>query len=1787
MGKQKGSSATSGTRKKHARKAAGEDASTSGQPQAGRGKAVGGKGVKGKGKKNAEPRVKAYIPPVKPQALQQDPVDVLRLATSLPPDLLVIFRKLTKKDAITRRRALEELITGWVEKVTAVGGDEDEQEAALASLEIALPAWCYHFPALILHPSRRVRFLAATIQASFLEVPILRDSLWAFMKNSMVITRLEGYYGAWMISAHDIDRQVSQVAQTTWNLALQSFGPTRDGSDGSDTDREFIPQLESFLLHAIMHPQSLYTGFYPASATGHQAHPASGSQSPNIPDDASITDRGDATRIKQAKAQGSAAGDALERVRIGESEEERATDRDARIRIAALAALKSHIDSGLSSFTSTKSAEEEEEQRIKDLFRNPEFWSILYPGKIPPYVDEQSFEGFGMDQPGIRRSGWTLVHLLASNHLDRIQDMLQIISSAVLRSIWIEPDAGVRAWSRDGLLTWLSKVPEAWNLACLPKHRDDDAETSDEEEDAAKETNSPENVPYQEFLQFLRLGCGGSATSFYPAIVVVVSKLPESLFPLDRSDIFNLFDALWAAVDGHTLHVLERGSAPVMAFTNAHLETLVLITGRLHQRHTQAPPSEGTSGSQLKEDVVRTQAGLIWKYFVSRKLVARSDEFGMAIGKALLRILNIEPRLFDCAWEVIASSVDSIYDDPTSQGPVNIDFGTLFKSIFTTISPTSRRHDVVTLFARLTAKSLRAILKPGISGSHLYVDHLELMMQNLPDVIQDDPSLANGLQDMLSQQISLLSTCLSPHDFSRIVVAYLVTLQGNSERRLEHWHSVLSLVGNTETPEARKIHPKIVHELLVATTTEQFRDLRGSGELNGLLPVLLEQNSKDLIAEIIRGHGRLLSEEGLELCTTILSSQVEEASSHVLRQADYQMADFVDDAIEVLSIMRDVAPNIIHRLRSTLSGPLFVLQCIYPLLDGDTDTPTALSFWNANDRDVALNSLVQEMRSWMVDPEVCVSSEILTRAAMMLGDNDASWVLASIFPSRETLEQLFEEESATASIQILAGNDLLVPEEDSDDPRSYIFDSQQLSSYARLAWAMTCLIATDRQVAKSNMWMLKHSLLLQQMADDRLRASNVDASPLGPAIAPGFLTRIVETVQVLNVYLFSDLSSSELPHTPIIQAIETTTASVDTEATGFIIDLCNSSVALDYPKVARIVRSVLSHAFRGVSNQDADKWLSLARKLLRKARNTGLAIVSSIVGTGVESPLLTRLRNEAASDLAVIPAAKANTEGSSQLQLLLVLAPPLDSDTTFIPAQRAVMTIQNIEKWISSDEDIEPVIESRTIALLCHLAPILQSVVGRHWDFAFDLIENTLENSSLEDSESLVQLSRALDLISIVIQFGSTNKQLNAVWSTRRTTILRLVRDLISAPKELHLSGLLREDCRSRAIDILQDPPEGIIEAESLSKMVYLLQVPSLKTQKGAYPLVRSAAQKFSEKIVLEVGLNPTGEVDARLPLELMSLVSVAGLWDDEKEDWNEDMDQAHARFGTLLGWMVVLDAFENTSFRVRSSYVEQLRNSEIIQNALIPGICDLLQLGKPGKKPIKLDLWEVDNFIVSLYEHESARVLAAHVYYRALTAIPSLIRTWWTDCKDRQLSNAFATSTATYFSPVLVTSELSNLRDPSGANGREKLEDESLSIKVSQAISEVGVVYLVDEQQMEMAVKLPSEYPLKPVEVRDIRRVGVAEDKWRGWLFAVQQIVNSQNGHIADALALFKKNVTLHFEGQVECAICYSIISVTDLQLPTKPCKTCKNRFHASCLYKWFKSSSSSSCPLCRSDIF
>lgn len=82
-----------------------------------------------------------------------------------------------------------------------------------------------------------------------------------------------------------------------------------------------------------------------------------------------------------------------------------------------------------------------------------------------------------------------------------------------------------------------------------------------------------------------------------------------------------------------------------------------------------------------------------------------------------------------------------------------------------------------------------------------------------------------------------------------------------------------------------------------------------------------------------------------------------------------------------------------------------------------------------------------------------------------------------------------------------------------------------------------------------------------------------------------------------------------------------------------------------------------------------------------------------------------------------------------------------------------------------------------------------------------------------------------------------------------------------------------------------------------------------------------------------------------------------------------------------------------------------------------------------------------------------------------------------------------------------------------SAADG--ELVDEKLSVKIISTSgsgggpgSEVLASYLVDEHQLEIRIRIPSDWPLHRVEVKDVKRVGVDENRWRAWVLGVQQTI-------------------------------------------------------------------------------
>lgn len=145
---------------------------------------------------------------------------------------------------------------------------------------------------------------------------------------------------------------------------------------------------------------------------------------------------------------------------------------------------------------------------------------------------------------------------------------------------------------------------------------------------------------------------------------------------------------------------------------------------------------------------------------------------------------------------------------------------------------------------------------------------------------------------------------------------------------------------------------------------------------------------------------------------------------------------------------------------------------------------------------------------------------------------------------------------------------------------------------------------------------------------------------------------------------------------------------------------------------------------------------------------------------------------------------------------------------------------------------------------------------------------------------------------------------------------------------------------------------------------------------------------------------------------------------------------------------------------------------------------------------------------------------LASHLFYRALTTLPAAMRAYHESLKDRQLSISMLTFTARHYSPIIIAHEFAALREPAAL---ATLTEEGLNVKIAQGggatvatgsgtgSSEAIASYVIDEQPMEIGIRLPAEFPLKGVEVRDLKRIGVPQQKWNRWLISIQQTVTSR----------------------------------------------------------------------------
>ena len=407
---------------------------------------------------------------------------------------------------------------------------------------------------------------------------------------------------------------------------------------------------------------------------------------------------------------------------------------------------------------------------------------------------------------------------------------------------------------------YAADYPRAWEIDTAFDPRKANQSGSDEEDDgsSAEEEANVQAVPtqvgkdrrsagFEDFLQFLELGCGGSPLQGYPAVIVILSSIPPSVgidpLPTCYHSINTGFDvpqillhsdsgvpaspffsSFWAAVDGRALSALDRTAASA-AFLSSLLECTIFMVQRV--RNAREKAGNSGYGVDAEMELVRAQYSRVWEECTSRKLRVEEKVAGELVAKSLVRLNEIDSGicvplpcceelkqilsgvgLFDAAWGAFMPGMTVPFDSADS--PNRQFLFSLLKAFRTVFVGGSHPLSVVDeLFQRIVGGVLEQSRASLLSRTHDEDNHriLDVLLDLISTfgddlftgvdqaevgmLISDNPSLYSYLvfvkaldRIILEHSSKILSLS------SRLLTTYL-SCRNNPTVTLELWRSLL------------------------------------------------------------------------------------------------------------------------------------------------------------------------------------------------------------------------------------------------------------------------------------------------------------------------------------------------------------------------------------------------------------------------------------------------------------------------------------------------------------------------------------------------------------------------------------------------------------------------------------------------------------------------------------------------------------------------------------------------------------------------------------------------------------------------------------------------------------------------------------------------------------------------------------------------------------------------------------------------------------------------------------
>ena len=215
----------------------------------------------------------------------------------------------------------------------------------------------------------------------------------------------------------------------------------------------------------------------------------------------------------------------------------------------------------------------------------------------------------------------------------------------------------------------------------------------------------------------------------------------------------------------------------------------------------------------------------------------------------------------------------------------------------------------------------------------------------------------------------------------------------------------------------------------------------------------------------------------------------------------------------------------------------------------------------------------------------------------------------------------------------------------------------------------------------------------------------------------------------------------------------------------------------------------------------------------------------------------------------------------------------------------------------------------------------------------------------------------------------------------------------------------------------------------------------------------------------------------------------------------------------------------------------------------------------------------------------QSSKLMSLYTLTEFMKSFPSLARKYYSNC-DKQLLDIVMPYIKQMVNPAILDNEIQKI-EISQITLKDNGQGDGLSFSLFKSTKEIIARYTKGEISMQLKIHIPNDYPLKQVQVEVGEQMKITERQKNKWVLAIRNLLQVRNGDIISAVLLWKSNIDKEIDGIEECFICYCVLHPTDKSLPRMPCKNCKNKFHAACIRKWFRTSNKSNCPLCQAFFF